>query len=234
MSFIEIINQYYSIMTSILKIFIIYIISNWYGFSFAFPFIFFFIRIYQIIINKIYNIYPLSLNEQLKILKCIFKDKINIKEINLKNTNIKKEDIIKKIKEYINNVYILKRRLIYKLHNYYWAELNEKEIIKNISETEKKKDNKIKILKEIPYKIYVIENSSGINDNALKLVFQFNSLFHEKNFESLIDYLQDDNKDNNSKKKKNKNKLIKICLDFISFPFQIILEILLLLFLSTK
>ena len=128
----NIIAQYYAGMTTILKFFILYILSKWYSILFGFPFLYLYFRIYKIIINKKYNLFSLSLKDQYLILKSIFSGKININEINL-DKNSKKEDIIKIIKEFINNNYIFKRILVYKWNNYYWRQLNEKEIEKNIN-----------------------------------------------------------------------------------------------------
>ena len=102
---------YYASMTSILKIFILYILSKWYGISFAYPFIFLFFKTYQIIISRKYNFFPLSLFDYFQILKSIYKKNF-IKEINLKN-NIQKEEIIKLWKKFINNINELKKVIIY-------------------------------------------------------------------------------------------------------------------------
>ena len=63
---------YYASMTSILKIFILYILSKWYGIAFGFPFVFLFFKAYQIIINKRYNFLPFTLFDYFHILKSIF------------------------------------------------------------------------------------------------------------------------------------------------------------------
>ena len=75
---INLITPYYASMTSVLKFFILYILSKWYGIFFAFPFIFLFFKIYQIIIFKRYNFSPLTINDYLLILKSFFHKNLTI------------------------------------------------------------------------------------------------------------------------------------------------------------
>ena len=234
MYFRNVITPYYGGMTSILKIFALYILSKWYGITFGLPFLFLFFRIYHIIINKKYNLSPLSINDQYLILKSLFFGKINTKEINLKSsTSHKKEDIIKIIKDFINNNYTFKRALVYKWNNYYWGKLNEqqidKQIIDNQENIENKLNKKFNMLKEPPYKIFLIENK---NENSLKIIFKYNSLINEKYGLLLDNYL---NEMNIKEIKKNQmNKLLKVLIDFVGYPIQIILETLVIIFLSIK
>ena len=148
-------------------------------------------------------------------------------------TSHKKEDIIKIIKDFINNNYTFKRALVYKWNNYYWGKLNEqqidKQIIDNQENIENKLNKKFNMLKEPPYKIFLIENK---NENSLKIIFKYNSLINEKYGLLLDNYL---NEMNIKEIKKNQmNKLLKVLIDFVGYPIQIILEILVIIFLSIK
>ena len=232
----NIITPYYAAMTSILKFFAIYIISRWYGISFGFPFLFLFFRIYQIIINKIYNLSSLSIIDQYRILSSILTKKIYIKEINLNSNNNKnKDEIIKIIKLFINDNNLFKRILTYKWNNFYWRQLTEKEIeklildkIDNKENLENKLNKNINILKEPSYKFFLIEKDSG----NLKIIIKFNSLINEKYVDILKNYINDNNMEKKNKRKIN--KLIKLILDFIFYPIQLFLEILVILFLAIK
>ena len=125
---INLITPYYASMTSVLKFFILYILSKWYGISFAFPFIFLFFKIYQIIIFKRYNFSPLTINDYLLILKSFFQKNL-IKEIKLKSN--KKEEIIRLIKQFINENNSLQKFLVYKYCNYYYKISTGEELYKN-------------------------------------------------------------------------------------------------------
>ncbi len=237
MNLSNILIPYYAGMTSILKIFALYILSKWYGITFGFPFLFLFFRIYKIIINKKYNISSLSLNDYFLLLKTLFFDKNNIKEIIIKSDESNtKGSIIKTIKEFINNNNIFKKKLIYKLNNYYWYKLNEEEINKQIIYNqeciENKINKKLNILKEPSYLFFIIDNKDKINNNNLKIVFKYNSLINQKYGEFLNDYLNG----KNIKEIKNRkmNKYIKIVLEFLTFPIYIIFETLVILILLIK
>ena len=231
MIFGDLLNQYNAGITSIIKIFLLYILSKWYGISFGFPFIFLFFRIYQIIINKKYNLSSLLLEDQYLILNYLFFGKIFIKEMNItKDNGKKKEDIIKKLKDFLKENYFFKRRLVYKYNNYYWRNLDEHEIDKifteNLENLEKQLNKKFFLLKEPPYKIFINEN-----ENNIKIIVKYNSLIKNKFIDSLISYLN-----NNVKEKENQKhtKLFKLFFDFITYPIQLFFEILIILFLPIK
>ena len=235
MKFSDFITSYNAGMTSILKFFLLYILSKWYGISFGFPFLFLFFRAYQIIINKKYNLSSLSLFEQYLILKALLIKKIIIKEIILsKKNNKKKEEIINLLKEFLHKYNIFKRTLFYKLNNYYWRNLTEQEIENNIifniesEKLEKKLKKEFNLLKESSYKIFLFEYEK---DN-LKIIFKFNSLIDEKYFNIFNDLINGQN--NKEKIKIKRNKIIKIIIDFIKFPIYLIFETLIILLLSIK
>ena len=231
MNYGNIITQYYAGMTTILKFFILYILSKWYGIFFGFPFLYLYFRIYKIIINKKYNLLSLSLKDQYLILKSIFSGKINIKEINL-DKNSQKEDIIKIIKEFINNNYIFKRILIYKWYNYYWRQLNEKEIEKNIkinidNNIDNELNKKFNLIKEPFYKLFLIKN-----ENDYKIIIKYNFIMNEKYVNLLNNYINE--KNIKGSKKQKHNKFIALFMDFITYPIQLIFELLIIIFLSNK
>ena len=229
MKYGNIIKQYYAGMTIILKFFILYILSKWYGIFFGFPFLYLYFRIYKIIINKKYNLLSLSLKDQYLILKSIFSGKINIKEINL-DKNSQKEDIIKIIKEFINNNYIFKRILVYKWNNYYWRQLNEKEIEKNIkidNNIDNELNKKFNLIKEPFYKLFLIKN-----ENDYKIIIKYNFIMNEKYVNLLNNYINEKNIKENIKQKHN--KYIALFMDFITYPIQLIFELLIIIFLSNK
>ena len=217
---------YYASMTSVLKFFILYILSKWYGISFAYPFIFLFFKVYQIMIYKRYNFLPLTIIDYISILKSIFQKNYN-KEINIKS-NKEKEEIIKLIKQFINDNNNLKKILVYKFGNYYWKILTLDEIInkaiidKEINNLEKKLDKKFELLKEPNFKIYFV-------DGEQKLVIKYNDInFKEVNLlEQYIDC-------NYGKKTKNKkmNKFVKLIIEFVTFPIYLSLEIVIIFLLS--
>ena len=218
---------YYASMTSILKIFILYILSKWYGVSFAFPFVFLFFKVYQITINKRYNFLPLTLFDYFHILKSIFQ-KNYIKEINLK-INIQKEEIIKLLKQLINNSNDLKKVIVYKNCNYYWKilpyEALENKIIidKDINNLNLKLNKKFELLKEPSYKLIFVEKGN-------KLIIKYNSItFKYINF--FCKYLEE-NCDNANFKEKKINKFIKLILELVTFPLYLSLEIIIIFLLS--
>ena len=236
MVFVDFLTQYNAGMTSILKFFILFILSKWYGISFGYPFLFFFFRAYKIIINKRYNLSSLSLEDEYLILKYILTGKIYIKEINIKQDNNKnKEDIIKIIKEFLNNYNIFKKALFYKWNNYYWRQLIEKEIEKNIlycledENLEKKMNKKFNLLREPSFKIYFIEKEK----NFFKVIFKYNSLINEKYYVLFNNCINEINNNKETKiKEKKRNKIIKIIIDFLTYPIYLILETLIILFVN--
>ena len=79
--------------------------------------------------NKRYSLSPFSIVDQFLIMKSLLLEKIYVKKINLKSYNNKKrEDIIQKLKEFIKENSSFKRIIYYKWNNYYWRNLEEKEI----------------------------------------------------------------------------------------------------------
>ena len=229
----NILTPYYAGMTSILKFFALYILSKWYGISFGYPFIFLFFKIYQIIMNKRYNLSPFSIVDQFLIMKSLLFGKIYIKEINLKsNNNKKREDIIQKLKEFIKENPSFKRIIYYKWYNYYWRNLEEKEIdiviIDKIDNLDSKLNKKINLLREPSYKFFLLENGSEV----FRIIFKYNSLMNDYHVNLLIEFLNDNNI--KTTKKKKINKIFKIIFEFITYPIQILFEILIIIFLSNK
>ena len=225
---INLIIPYYASMTSILKIFILYILSKWYGISFSFPFMFLFIKIYQIVIYKRYNYSSLTINDYFLIIKSFFQKNF-IKEIKLK-TN-KKEEIIRLIKQFINCNNSLKKILVYKYCNYYYKILTEEElykktiiIINDIESNNLKKElsKKFDLLRNPNYKIFY-------DEKLQKLIIKYNHITNES-----ISFLEKYIEDENDKKNKNikMNKYVKLLFEFISFPIYLFLEIIIIFLLS--
>ena len=229
----NILTPYYAGMTSILKFFALYILSKWYGISFGYPFIFLFFKIYQIIMNKRYSLSSFSIVDQFLIIKSLLLEKIYIKNINLKSdNNKKKEDIIQKLKEFIKENSSFKRIIDYKWNNYYWRNLEEKEIdiviIDKIDNLDSKLNKKFNLLREPSYKFFLLENGSEI----LRIIFKYNSVMNDYHVDLLIEYLNGN--DIKTTKKKKINKILKIVFEFTAFPIQILFEILIIILLSNK
>ena len=229
----NILTPYYAGMTSILKFFALYILSKWYGISFGYPFIFLFFKIYQIIMSKKYNLSSFSIVDQFLIIKSLLFNKIYIKEINLKSyNNKKKENIMQKLKEFIKENSSFKRIIYYKLNNFYWRNLEEKEIdiviIDKIDNLDNKLNKKFNLLREPSYKFFLLENGSEV----LKIIFKYNSLINESHIDLLIEFLNGN--DNKITKKKKINKILKIFFEFIIYPIYTFFEILIIIFLSSK
>ena len=229
----NILTPYYAGMTSILKFFALYILSKWYGISFGYPFIFLFFKIYQIIMNKRYSLSPFSIVDQFLIMKSLLLEKIYVKKINLKSyDNKKREDIIQKLKEFIKENSSFKRIIDYKWNNYYWRNLEEKEIdiviIDKIDNLDSKLNKKFNLLREPSYKFFLLENGSEV----FSIIFKYNSLMNDYHVDLLIEFLNDN--DFKTTKKKKINKILKIVFEFIAFPIQILFEILIIIFLSNK
>ena len=220
---------YYASMTSILKIFILYILSKWYGVSFAYPFIFLFFKTYQIIISRRYNFFPLTIFDYFHILKSIYKKNF-IKEIKLK-TNIQKEEIIKLWKEFINNNKELKKVIIYNFCNYYWKilpyeELENKAIIdKDISNLNAKINKKFELLKEPNYKLIFVEKGN-------KLIIKYNSITFK--YINIFCKCLEDNNDKVDFKEKKINKFLKLIFEFFTYPIYLSFEIIIVFLLSIK
>jgi len=229
----NLLTPYYAGMTSILKFFALYILSKWYGISFGYPFIFLFFKIYQIIMNKRYNLSPFSIVDQFLIMKSLLFEKIYIKKIDLKSyDNKKREDIIQKLKEFIKENSSFKRIIYYKWNNYYWRNLEEKEIdiviIDKIDNYDNKLNKKLNLLREPSYKFFLLENGSEV----FRIIFKYNSLMNDYHVNLLIEFLNDS--DIKTTKKKKINKILKIIFEFITYPIQIFFEILIIIFLSNK
>ena len=183
--------------------------------------------------SKKYNLLSFSIVDQFLIIKSLLFNKIYIKEINLKSyNNKKKEDIIKKLKEFINENSSFKRIIYYKLNNFYWRNLEEKEIdiviIDKIDNLDNKLNKKFNLLREPSYKFFLLENGSEV----LKIIFKYNSLINESHIDLLIEFLNGN--DNKITKKKKINKILKIFFEFIIYPIYTFFEILIIIFLSSK
>ena len=225
---INLITPYYASMTSVLKFFILYILSKWYGIFFAFPFIFLFFKIYQIIIFKRYNFSPLTINDYLLILKSFFHKNLT-KGIKLKSN--KKEEIIRLIKQFINENNSLQKILVYKYCNYYYKILTGEKLYKKtiIIIDENKKINldkeiskKFDLTKEPSYKIFYEEKQE-------KIIIKYNHMAYESI--NILEKYIDDTKDKKNKNIKS-NKFMKLIFEFISFPFYLFLEIIIIFLLS--
>ena len=225
---INLITPYYASMTSVLKFFILYILSKWYGIFFAFPFIFLFFKIYQIIIFKRYNFSPLTINDYLLILKSFFHKNLT-KGIKLKSN--KKEEIIRLIKQFINENNSLQKIIVYKYCNYYYKILTGEKLYKKtiIIIDENKKINldkeiskKFDLTKEPSYKIFYEEKQE-------KIIIKYNHMAYESI--NLLEKYIDDTKDKKNKNIKS-NKFMKLIFEFISFPFYLFLEIIIIFLLS--
>ena len=225
---INLITPYYASMTSVLKFFILYVLSKWYGIFFAFPFIFLFFKIYQIIIFKRYNFSPLTINDYLLILKSFFHKNLT-KGIKLKSN--KKEEIIRLIKQFINENNSLQKILVYKYCNYYYKILTGEKLYKKtiIIIDENKKINldkeiskKFDLTKEPSYKIFYEEKQE-------KIIIKCNHMAYESI--NLLEKYIDDTKDKKNKNIKS-NKFMKLIFEFISFPFYLFLEIVIIFLLS--
>ena len=217
---------YYASMTSVLKFFVLYLLSKWYGISFAFPFMFLCTKIYQRFIYKRYNFLPLTINDYFLIIKSIFQ-KNYIKEIKIDVIN--KEKIIKLIKQFINENNTLNRILVYKYCNYYWKILKGEDLFnkviinKEINNLEKKLSKKFELLKGPNYKIFIDEAKQ-------KIFIKYNSIFFQ--YINLIELYIDEMYDKKYIKNKKTNKFVKIILEFISFPIYLFLEIIVIFLLS--
>ena len=227
---INLITPYYASMTSVLKFFILYILSKWYGIFFAFPFIFLFFKIYQIIIFKRYNFSPLTINDYLLILKSFFHKNLT-KGIKLKSN--KKEEIIRLIKQFINENNSLQKIIVYKYCNYYYKILTGEKLYKKtiIIIDENKKINldkeiskKFDLTKEPSYKIFYEEKQE-------KIIIKYNHMAYESI--NLLEKYIDDTKDKKNKNIKS-NKFMKLIFEFISFPFYLFLEILFIYITAKK
>ena len=227
---INLITPYYASMTSVLKFFILYILSKWYGIFFAFPFIFLFFKIYQIIIFKRYNFSPLTINDYLLILKSFFHKNLT-KGIKLKSN--KKEEIIRLIKQFINENNSLQKILVYKYCNYYYKILTGEKLYKKtiIIIDENKKINldkeiskKFDLTKEPSYKIFYEEKQE-------KIIIKYNHMAYESI--NLLEKYIDDTKDKKNKNIKS-NKFMKLIFEFISFPFYLFLEIIIIYITAKK
>ena len=225
---INIIIPYYASMTSVLKFFALYLISRWYGVSFAFPFLFLLLKTYQIFINKLYNFFPLTIVDYFHIIKSIY-HKNYIKEIKLKS-NYKKEEIIKLIKQFINNNNELRKVIVYKFCNYYWKKINDEEIfnkvfiiIKEDDNLDKKLSRKFELLKEPSYKIYFDENKQ-------RVIVKYNDITFDNIF--LLEKYIEESYDKKTIKNKKGNKFIKLIIEFVTFPIYLLLEIIVIITLS--
>ena len=228
MKILNLIIPYYASMTSVLKFFVLYILSKWYGASFAFPFIFLFSKVYQIIMNKRYNFLPLTIIDYFHILKSIYQKNF-IKKINIKSK--KKEEIILLIKSFINESIDLKKLLVYKYCNYYWKILNTDELYnkviidKEIDNLNKKLTKKLELLKTPNYQIFFDEKGEELVIKYNYITFRYIDLLEKYIFE---------NNDKNSFKNKKMNKLVRLIIEFFTFPIYLGFEIIIVFLLSVS
>ena len=224
---------YLDSITSIIKLIILYILTKSYGIA-GYLFLFLYIKIYQIIIYKIYNLFPISFSDQVNILREIFSSHIIIKEAIIDDNNYQNfENIIEQIKMNYNNIikadkYFF-RILTYKLNNYYFRKLNKIEIEKCVIKSDNELGDKIK--KKINIKIEPLFQIFISNDkqNKNRIIFKYTHLIPELYAETFIKIVKDEHIYNINEP----NKILNLIFDFFLFPIQIILEIIIIILFYT-
>jgi len=224
----ESLQVYFGSITSIIKLIILYILTKIYG-IFGYTFLFLCIKIYQIIINKIYNLFPISFSNQINILRHIFSSYIKIKEAII-NDNLYQdfENIIEQIKtkiDIINDKNNFLRILTYKLNNYYFRNLNkfeiEKCIIKSEDDLRDKLMKKINIKNEPLFQIFISNNKKNKN----RIILKYTHLTPEIFCETFIKAVKGEHIYNIN----HPSKILVLIFEFILFPIQIILEIIIII-----
>ena len=231
MKMLNSIEIYLGSMTSIIKLFIIYLLSKWYGIS-GYIFCFLFLRIYYIILNRLFKFDYISIFDQINILREIFSSKIKSKE-----TIILEEeyDNFKSLLNYIreNNTVIkynnFFRTFVYKWNNFYWRQLNKNEISKAIIKGDNLNDKinkKINIRKEPLFQILIIGNNKKGNKVIIKYTYLINELYVEQ-FIKII-------KNIHFKNINEPNKILDLIFEFIFYPIHIFLEIIIIFIFNFK
>ena len=226
----KILQVYFGAITSIIKLFILYILTKSFGIS-GYLFLFLYIKIYQMIINKIYNLFPISFSNQINILRHIFSSYIKIKEAIIDDNDYQNfENLIEQIKNKINIIindddkYFF-RILTYKLNNYYFRNLDKFEIekcfIKSDDDLRDKLMKKINIKNEPFVQIFI----SNDRKNKNRIILKYTDLTLEIFCETFIkavrgEHIYDIN---------YPSKILDLIFEFILFPIQIILEIIIII-----
>ena len=224
---------YFGAITSIIKLFILYIQTKSYGIS-GYLFLFLYIKIYQIIINKIFNLSPISFSDQINILREIFSSYIKIKEAIIDDNDYQIfENLIEQITMNYNNIikadkYFF-RILTYKLNNYYFRKLNKIEIEKCVIKSDNELGDKIK--KKINIKIEPLFQIFISNDkqNKNRIIFKYTHLIPELYAETFIKIVKGEHIYNINEP----NKIVILIFEFFLFPIQIILEIIIIILFYT-
>ena len=222
------IDAYFGLMTSIIKLFILYLLTKWYGVS-GYIFLFLFLRIYYIIINKIYNLANLSFVDQINILKEIFISNIRTKEAIILNNNYF-EKLLKDMTEYnFSEPNKLFRKFIYKWNNIYWIKLNkldkEKLIIRG-DNLDDKINKKINIKKDPISQIFILNKGQEVN----KVVYKYSYLIDEIYAEQFMKLILG----SHFKNINEPSKIVVLIFEFIVFPIQIFLEIIIIIIFYIK
>ena len=225
MKMLNSIEIYLGSMTSIIKLFIIYLLSKWYGIS-GYIFCFLFLRIYYIILNRLFKFDYISIFDQINILREIFSSKIKSKEtIILEEEYDNFKSLLNNIRE--NNTVIkynnFFRTFVYKWNNFYWRQLNKNEISKAIIKGDNLNDKinkKINIRKEPLFQILIIGNNKKGNKVIIKYTYLINELYVEQ-FIKII-------KNIHFKNINEPNKILDLIFEFIFYPIHIFLEIIII------
>ena len=226
-------SPFYIGITSVLKIFFLYILTKWYGLLFSISFFYMFFRVYQLIIYKINNLIPLSFSDLINLGKYIFKKDI-FKEIKFEKPK-GKEEIIDSIKNFLSNTSVFQKKIVYKRNNFYWIKINDLEQLynqicfNNGEEIKKIKERKINIFKSIPYKIIISENK-----NELKLYLQLTPLIDEKYFKLLLKFINETKNNIEVDENKRLPKIIVLLYNIILYQIQFLVEIIIVLLLTIK
>ena len=231
----KILQVYFGAITSIIKLFILYILTKSFGIS-GYLFLFLYIKIYQIIINKILNLSPISFSDQINILREIFSSYIKIKEAIIDDNDYQNfENLIEQIKNKINIIindddkYFF-RILTYKLNNYYFRKLNKIEIEKCVIKTDNEFGNKlmkkINIKKEPLFQIFI----SNDKKNKNRIILKYTHLIPELYSEKFIKIVKGEHIYNINEP----NKIVILIFEFFLFPIQIILEIIIIILFYIK
>ena len=222
------IDAYFGLMTSIIKLFILYLLTKWYGVS-GYIFLFLFLRIYYIIINKIYNLANLSFVDQINILKEIFTSNIRTKEAIIFNNNYF-EKLLKDMTEYVfpkpNKLF---RKFIYKWNNIYWIKLNKLDIEKTIirgDNLDDKINKKINIKKDPISQIFILNKGQEVN----KVIYKYSYLIDEIYAEQFMKLILG----SHFKNINEPSKIVDLIFEFIVFPIQIFLEIIIIIIFYIK
>ena len=223
----NLIGLYFSISKSIIKLFILYISFKWYGIS-GYILLFLFEKLYNLLINKIYDLSNISFIDKINILKEIFTSDIKTKEVIITDDLLKKfGNVLEQMKSNVKindegECYF--RILTYKLNDYYWRKLNKIEIEKSIIKSNNLGDKlfkKINIKKEPPFEIIIIKE--GINKN--RVIFKYTHLIPDIYAQQFIKIIKDEHFLNINEP----SIILDSIFELILFPIHIILELIIII-----